>query len=288
MSSLAVRTSGRTRKLRSMALAAATYLVLALVSAIFVAPFLWMVSTSLKPDSQIFSPTVQWIPRPFVWSNYPLALASFPFWLYLRNTLFVCIMTTIGTVVSAALPAYGFSRLNWRGRDAVFFVLICTIMLPAQVTLIPVFLTFRALHWTGTFLPLVVPPFLGSAFSIFLLRQFFLTIPQELSDAARIDGCSEMGILWRVILPMAKPAVATIALFAFTAAWMDFLNPLVYLHDERQYTLAIGLQAFLGRHGSEWALLMAAATVITIPMLVLFLLAQRTFIRGIALTGLKG
>jgi len=276
------------RRFREWLVAAAIYAVLCVMSAVFVAPFLWMVSTSLKPDSQIFSPSVQWIPRPVVWSNYPAALASFPFWLYLRNTLFVCAMTTIGTVVSAALPAYGFARLRWRGRDTLFFILICTIMLPAQVTLIPVFLTFRSLGWTGTFLPLLVPPFLGSAFSIFLLRQFFLTIPQEMSDAARIDGCSELGILWRVILPMAKPAVATVALFAFTAAWMDFLNPLVYLHDERQYTLAIGLQAFLGRHGSEWALLMAAATVITIPMLILFLAAQRTFIRGIALTGLKG
>ncbi len=276
------------KRARSVLLATATYAALAVMSAVFVAPFLWMVSTSLKPDSQIFSSTVQWIPSPILWRNYPAALASFPFWLYLRNTLFVCVMTTVGTVASAALPAYGFARLRWRGRDVLFFVLICTIMLPAQVTLIPIFLTFRALGWTGTFLPLIVPPFLGSAFSIFLLRQFFLTIPQELSDAARIDGCSEMAILWRVILPMARPAVATIALFAFTGAWMDFLNPLVYLHDERQYTLAIGLQAFLGRHGSEWALLMAAATVITIPMLVLFLLAQRTFIRGIALTGLKG
>ena len=283
----ATRRSGTARRHRWM-WAIAVYALLTLVAAVYVAPFLWMVSTSLKPDEQIFSQEVRWIPRPFLWSNYPSALASFPFLLYLRNTLWVCVMTTIGTVFSAALPAYGFSRLRWRGRDPLFFVLICTIMLPAEVTMIPVFLTFRALGWTGTFLPLIVPPFLGSAFSIFLLRQFFLTIPQELSDAARIDGCNDFSILARVILPMAKPAVATVALFAFTAAWMDFLNPLVYLHDERQYTLAIGLQAFLGRHGSEWALLMAAATVITLPMLVLFLLAQRTFIRGIALTGLKG
>lgn len=267
---------------------ASTYLVLSCVSALFVAPFLWMVSTSLKPDAQIFTTAIDWVPRPILWRNYPTALASFPFWLYLRNTLYVCVMSTIGTVISAAAPAYGFSRIRWKGRDPLFFVLICTIMLPAQVTMIPVFLTFRALGWTGTFLPLIVPPFLGSAFSIFLLRQFFLTVPRELSDAAKIDGCSEMAILLRIILPMAKPAVATIALFAFTTAWMDFLNPLVYLHDERQYTLAIGLQAFLGRHGSEWALLMAAATVITIPMIAIFLVAQKTFIRGIALTGLKG
>lgn len=265
-----------------------TYLVLALFTVVFVGPFLWMVSTSLKPDAQVFSERVQWIPRPILWSNYPAALASFPFLLYLRNTLFVCVMTMIGTVLSAALPAYGFSRIHWRGRDALFLILIMTIMLPAQVTMIPTFLIFRWLGWTGTFLPLIVPPFLGSAFSIFLLRQFFMTIPQELSDAARIDGCSELGILWRIIIPMAKPAIATVALFAFTGAWMDFVNPLIYLHDESNYTLAIGLQAFLGRHGGEWNLLMAASTVITLPMLLLFFLAQRTFIQGITLTGLKG
>jgi len=276
------------KRIRLMAGRFITYAALCLLSMVFVAPFLWMVSTSLKPDAQVFSEHVQWVPHPFVWSNYPVALQSFPFLLYLRNTLFICVMTMIGVVISSALPAYGFARLQWRGRDALFLVLVMTIMLPAQVTMLPVFLIFRALHWTGTFLPLVVPPFLGSAFSIFLLRQFLLTIPQELSDAARIDGCSEFGILLRIILPMAKPAVATVALFAFTGAWMDFMGPLIYLHDERNYTLAIGLQAFLGRHGGEWNLLMAAATVITLPMLILFFFAQRTFIQGIALTGMKG
>jgi len=276
------------KRIRLMAGRFITYAALCLLSMVFVAPFLWMVSTSLKPDAQVFSEHVQWVPHPFVWSNYPVALQSFPFLLYLRNTLFICVMTMIGVVISSALPAYGFARLQWRGRDALFLVLVMTIMLPAQVTMLPVFLIFRALHWTGTFLPLVVPPFLGSAFSIFLLRQFLLTIPQELSDAARIDGCSELGILLRIILPMAKPAVATVALFAFTGAWMDFMGPLIYLHDERNYTLAIGLQAFLGRHGGEWNLLMAAATVITLPMLILFFFAQRTFIQGIALTGMKG
>ncbi len=268
--------------------AALTYAALLFFTAVFVGPFLWMLSTSLKAESQIFTERMVWIPRPMVWSNYPEALASFPFLLYLRNTLLICVLTTVGTVFSAAFPAYGFARLQWRGRDTLFIVLLATIMLPAQVTMLPVFLIFRWLGWTGTFLPLIVPAFLGNAFSIFLLRQFFLTIPQELSDAARIDGCSEAGILWRVVVPIARPAIATVALFAFTAAWMDFLNPLIYLHSEKQYTLALGLQAFLGRHGGEWNLLMAAATVITLPMLILFFLAQRTFIQGIALTGLKG
>ena len=265
-----------------------TYGALIALGLLFVAPFLWMVSTSLKTESQVFTEHVRWIPKPVVWTNYKSALESFPFVQYLSNTLLVCVFVTLGTIFSATLPAYGFSRIRWKGRDTLFFILLMTIMLPGQVTMLPVFLIFRWLGWTGTFLPLIVPSFLGGAFSIFLLRQFFLTIPQELSDAARIDGCSELGILSRVIVPLSRPAIATVALFAFTYAWMDFINPLIYLHDESQYTLAIGLQSFLGRHQSEWTLLMATATVMTLPMLVLFFLAQRTFIRGITLTGMKG
>jgi multiple sugar transport system permease protein len=267
-----------------------TFAILVIVSCIFVAPFIWMVSTSLKLDSQIFSEKVRWLPRPIQWANYPSALSSFPFFLYLKNTLFICFMTMIGTVLSATLPAYGFSRIKWKGRDALFLILIMTIMIPSFVTVNGQFLIFRQFGMIGSYLPfpLIIPPFLGSAFSIFLLRQFFLTIPQELSDSARIDGCTEIGILTRIIVPLAKPAVATVALLSFTNAWMDFLNPLIYLHDESSYTLAIGLQGFLGRHQNEWSLLMAAATVITLPMLVLFFFAQRTFIQGIALTGMKG
>ncbi len=265
-----------------------TYAILVVLAAVFVAPFLWMVSTSLKADNQIFSDTVQWIPKPVQWSNYSSAVTTFPFLVYLRNTLFLCVMITVGTVFSAALPAYGFSRLRWKGRNTLFVILLLTIMLPQQVTMLPVFLTFRALGWTGGYLPLIIPAFLGNAFSIFLLRQFFMTIPQDLSDAARIDGCGEIAILGRVIAPVAKPALATVGLFAFTGAWMDFVGPLIYVHDERLYTLAIGLQAFLGRHQEEWSQLMAAATIITLPMVVLFFFAQRTFIQGIALTGVKG
>lgn len=265
----------------------ATYAGLFAMAALFLAPFAWMVSTSLKDDQQIFSETVKWVPAPLQWKNYPDALAKFPFWLYLRNTLVVCILTTIGTVLSAAIPAYGFSRLHWKGRDFLFFVLICSIMLPTQVTMLPIFLLFRSLGLTGTLAPLVLPAFFGGAFSIFLLRQFFMGIPQELSDAARLDGCSEFAILWRIIVPLSKPALVTVGLFAFTASWMDFVSPLIYLHDEKTYTLALGLQAFLGRHNNEWNLLMAAATVITLPMVALFLAAQKTFIRGIALTGGK-
>ncbi len=264
------------------------YIVLIALSISFLAPFALMVSTSLKTEDRIFTETIEWIPNPVRWQNYAEALQSFPFLLYLRNTLFVCALVVVGTVLSSALPAYGFARLRWKGRDVLFLIMLATIMLPAQVTMLPVFVMFRTIGWTGTYLPLVVPPFFGSAFAIFLLRQFFLTIPQELSDAARIDGCSEWRIFWQIIVPLSVPALATVALFAFIGAWTDFINPLVYLTDENTYTLAVGLQTFVGRHSSEWNLLMAAATVVTLPLMVVFFFTQRLFIEGITLTGIKG
>lgn len=267
---------------------AVVYVVLTALSISFLAPFALMVSTSLKTEERIFTEHIEWIPNPTRWQNYVEALQSFPFLLYLRNTLFVCVLVVVGTVLSSALPAYGFARLRWKGRDTMFLIMLATIMLPAQVTMLPVFVMFRTLGWTGTYLPLVVPPFFGSAFAIFLLRQFFLTIPQELSDAARIDGCSEWRIFWQITVPLSVPALATVALFAFIGAWTDFINPLVYLTDENTYTLAVGLQTFVGRHSSEWNLLMAAATVVTLPLMVVFFFTQRLFIEGITLTGIKG
>src|SRR6266571_238998 len=247
-----------------------------------------MLSTSFKADRQVFALPPQWIPHPAHPENYPVSLSAFPFWRYLANTLFLCVATVVGSLVSCALPAYAFARIPFRGRDTLFLIMLCTIMLPAQATMLPVFLLFRWLGWIGSFLPLWVPAFFGNAFYIFLLRQFFRTIPRELSDAARIDGCGEGGIFWRVILPLSKPALASVALFTFIGTWTDYLGPLVYLHDERQFTLALGLTAFLGRHGAEWNLLMAASTVVTAPLILLFLLTQRTFVKGVALTGLKG
>jgi ABC-type glycerol-3-phosphate transport system permease component len=265
-----------------------SWLALAALAALFLLPFLWMVSTSLKADRQVFAYPPQWVPHPAHPENYPISLSAFPFWRYLGNTLFLCAATVAGSLFSCALPAYAFARLPFRGRDGLFLLMLGTIMLPAQATMLPVFLLFRRMGWIGTFLPLWVPAFFGNAFYIFLLRQFFRTIPRELSDAARIDGCSELGIFWRVILPLSRPALATVALFSFIGTWTDYLGPLVYLHDERQFTLALGLTAFLGRHGAEWNLLMAAATVVTAPLIFLFLLTQRTFVKGVALSGLKG
>lgn len=224
----------------------------------------------------------------FRWENYPRALKTFPFLLYTRNTLYIAVLVVIGTLLSASTVAYGFSRLQWPGRDIVFILVLATMMLPDQALVLPRFIMFRHMGWIGTFKPLIVPSFFGTAFDIFLLRQFFLTLPGELSDAARIDGCSELGILRRIIIPLSKPALATVALLTFIWAWLDFMGPLVYLNDESMYTLALGLAAFLGRHGADWSGLMAAGTVVIAPIIVIFFFAQRTFIRGIALTGMKG
>ncbi len=266
----------------------ASHLVLIGLGFFFGLPFYWLVSTALKPDAQIFQMPPVWFPHPIIWQNYPKALRYIPFALYTWNTLKICLLSMAGTVLSCSLVAYSLAKIRWPGRDVVFFVLVATLILPYQVTLIPTFTIFKWLGWIGTILPLVVPSFFAGAFSVFLLRQFFLTIPNELSDAARIDGCSEFGIYSRVIMPLARPALATVGLFTFIGAWNDFLGPLMYLTDERTYTLSLGLQRFLSQHGAEWAMLMAASAVMTVPIIVVFFLAQRTFIQGVTVTGIKG
>jgi multiple sugar transport system permease protein len=264
-----------------------SHLVLIGIGLFFALPFYWLVSTALKTDTQIFRIPPVWVPHPLVWENFPKALRYVPFGLYTLNTLRICALTVIGTVLSCSLVAYSLAKVPWRGRNWVFYSLLATMILPGQVTMVPTFTIFKWLGWIGTPLPLIVPSFFGSAFNIFLLRQFFLTIPAELSDAARIDGCSDWTIFWRIILPLSKPALATVGLFTFIGNWNDFLGPLLYLNDERTYTLSMGLQRFVSQHGAEWAMLMAASTVMTLPIIVLFFFAQRTFIQGIATTGLK-
>ena len=254
----------------------------------FFLPFYWLVTTSLKSDTEVFAMPPVWIPKHLLWGNFWKAVNYAPFGLYLRNTLEICLLSVFGTVLSSSLVAYSFSRIRWPGRDALFVVLLASMMLPGQVTMIPVFAIFRSLGWIDTILPLVVPHYLGSAFFIFMLRQFFLTIPLELSDAARMDGCSEWEIYRRVILPLSRPALATVGLFTFIGAWNDFGGPLLYLNDERKATLSLGLQQFVSQHGAEWSLLMAASTLMTIPIILIFFFAQRTFIQGIATSGLKG
>ncbi len=254
----------------------------------FLFPFIWMLSTALKPEAQIFKWPPEWIPEQFIWSNFPEALTFVPFDLYIKNTLLICFWTIVGTTISSAIVAYGFSRIQWPGRNALFLVMLSTMMLPYQVVMIPLFIIFKQIGWVGSFKPLIVPAFFGNAFFIFLLRQFFLTIPHELSDAARIDGCSEFRIFWQVIVPLAKPALATVALFTFMGSWNDFLGPLIYLNDESMYTISLGLQQFTGQYGTRWGMLMAASTVATLPIIILFFFTQKTFIQGISTTGLKG
>ncbi|MHB0856426.1 MAG: carbohydrate ABC transporter permease [Anaerolineae bacterium] len=264
--------------------------ILGLAAVAFLLPLLWMISTSLKPRTQIFVYPLIWIPNPFVWENYAKALnnPSFKYLLFLKNSLYYTATSVLGIVISCSLVAYAFARLRWWGRDIWFIITLSTMMIPYPVTLIPMYLLFSKIGWVNTFLPLIVPNFLGTAFFIFLMRQFFMTVPMELSYAAKVDGASEFGIYSRIILPLAKPALATVALFTFLYCWNDFLGPLVYLTDGKKYTLAVGLAAFRGQYRTQWDLMMAASTVVTLPVVILFFFAQKQFIQGITLTGMKG
>jgi ABC-type glycerol-3-phosphate transport system permease component len=264
-------------------------LVLILCGAAFILPFLWMIGTSLKTNEQVLAFPPTWIPSPLQWSNYPDALDSVPFMNYAANTALISFATIIGALISNTLVAYGFAIVEWRGRDTLFIAVLATLMLPYQVTMIPLFILFSKIHWTNTFLPLIVPAFFGHAFYIFLLRQFFRGIPRDYTDAARLEGASEMQILWQIIVPLAKPVMITVALFQFLFSWNDFLGPLIYLNDESKFTLSLGLanmQSALGL--SQFGQIMAVATLTVVPVLIIFIAAQRFFIEGIATSGLKG
>jgi ABC-type glycerol-3-phosphate transport system permease component len=269
------------------------YTVLSVGVVIVLMPFAWTLSTALKEPSDIFVFPPQWIPDPIMWSNFPEALSAYPFGIWFRNTLFVVITSTFGILLSCSLAAYSFARLRWPGRDLLFLLLLATMMLPGQVTLIPTFILFRHLGWVNTPLPLIVPPFFArNAFYVFLMRQFFMTIPLELDDAAKIDGAGYLDIYWRILLPMCKPALAISAIMFSQFKWKEFMAPLIYLHDSVKYTLAVGLRAFIGMggfggYGTDWHYLMAANIVFMIPLVVTFYFAQRYFIQGIVFTGIK-
>ena len=264
------------------------HLILIGVAAMWVLPMVWMVSTSLKYDQQIFTWPPEWIPRPIRWANYPEAVSYIPLLLYMRNTLFVAAGALTGALFSCPLVAYGLARIPWKGRNVLFVITLATMMLPFQVTMIPLFVIFRQLGWLNTWLPLIVPSFFGSAFFIFLLRQFFMGIPVDLVDAARIDGATELGIYARIVLPLAKPALAVVCLFQVLGSWNAFMGPLIYLNESRLYTISLGLQQYRSERSTEWGYLMAASTLTTLPVVVLFIFTQRTFIEGITLTGIKG
>jgi len=260
-------------------------------SLVFLAPFAFILLTSFMTREQALS-THLW-PHPFRWKNFSEVFHIFPLWRYALNSTMYAGLSTIGVVVSSVPVAYALSRMRWRGRQAMFLLVLSTLMLPAQVTVVPLYVVFVKLHWIGSLKPLIVPAFFGDAFSIFLLRQFFLTIPEELTDAARVDGAGEFQIMMRVIVPLAKAGIAAVALFQFLFAWNDFFNPLVYSgSNPNTLTLAVGLSQLVENiqvHlGVLWNIEMAAAVLFMLPVIVLFFFAQRAFIEGVTLTGVKG
>lgn len=273
-----------------------THGVLIAIAIAFIAPLVWMVATSIKPEVQATSGQIRLLPDPpgstlhhaaanysAVWNDRTV---QFP--VYLRNTLIVAALGVIGMTLSSAIVAYGLSRIQWRGRGAVFALILATMMIPFPVLMVPLYIIFRELGWIGTLRPLWVPAWFGGAFNIFLLRQFFLTIPVELDEAARLDGCSHWTIFWKVILPLSKPALAVVALFHFIYVWNDFVGPLIFLTNRDQFTLALGLQLYQSQAGNTpWNLLMAASTLMISPLILLFVLTQRTFVRSVATEGLK-
>jgi multiple sugar transport system permease protein len=265
------------------------WIILVIGAILMALPFVWLVISSLKYENDIFQYPPQWIPNPVRLENYSDALTYKPFNIYLINTMIIAMLNMIAIIGTASLCAYGFARIKFPGRDFWFAIVLSTMMVPYFVLMIPQFVIFSRLGWIDTFLPLTVPFFFGGgAFNIFLLRQFFRTLPMELSDAARIDGCSDFGIYWRIIMPLAKPALATVAIFTLLFSWNDFIGPLLYLSSPEKFTVALGLATFRSIMRTRWDLLMAAATAMILPIVLLFFFAQRYFIQGIAMSGIKG
>jgi multiple sugar transport system permease protein len=265
------------------------YGLLLMLGTAILMPFLWTVSSSLKPYGAGIKFPPQFIPEVFEWSNYPKVFQMIPFLTFFRNSVFVSGMALLGELLSASMVAYAFARLRFPGRNILFMLVLATMMIPYPVTMVPTFILFRLLGMVGTYFPLVLPPFFGPAFSIFLLRQFFLTINSELDEAAKVDGANEFTIYWRIILPLAKPALATIGIFSFMANWNDFMGPLIYLNNSEMYTLALGvnyLRSFRG--GGDLSVQMAASVMFMAPCVLLYFIAQRNIVQGIVTTGLKG
>jgi multiple sugar transport system permease protein len=264
------------------------YVLLIAGALIFVLPLVFTLTSSFKTDSQILEIPPRWIPNPVHWQNYPEALTYIPFARFTLNTLIIAAGAITGNLISCTLIAYGFARLRAPGKNFLFLLMLATMMLVEPVRIIPIYIEFSTLGWVDTFLPMIVPAFFGSPFYIFLLRQFFLGIPRELEDAAFIDGANRMQILWRIIIPNAKPALAAVVIFNFQGVWNDFLYPLVFLHKQTNYTIALGLSFFRSTYSVQWGYLMAASVVALLPMVVIFFLAQKTFIEGISFSGIKG
>jgi multiple sugar transport system permease protein len=259
---------------------------------IMMAPFVWLVRSALMTDNQIFVTPPQWIPKPFAWSNFSEALTAQPFYLYFLNTMVIEVFVVLGTAITCAFAGFAFARLRWRGRNLVFGLLLTGVMLPYAVTLIPTFIMWSSVDALDTFYPLIVPAWFagagGGVFSIFLYRQFFLSIPYELDEAAYIDGASPWQVFWRIILPLSKPVVVVVVIFTFISTWNDFLGPLLYLSgDDSKFTLALGLATFQSTYRAQWGYLMAASLAVILPIVILFFVLQRYFVEGVTLSGLK-
>jgi multiple sugar transport system permease protein len=264
-----------------------SHTILIIGALIMVVPFIWMLSTSFKAPGRTFVYPPEWIPRPFVWQNYVEMWKALPFSQFFLNSIKIASLSTIGQLLTCSMGAFAFSILKFKGRDFLFLVLIATLMIPYQVTLIPAFILFSKLGWVGTHLPLWVPAFWGGAFGTFLLRQFYLTIPIDLAESARIDGANIFQIFIHIYLPLSKPAMATLGIFTFMWSWNDLLNPLIYVSELKQLTLTVGLSFFQNQYGGKWTLMMAGAVVSILPILLIFFFAQKYFIQGIAMTGIK-
>jgi multiple sugar transport system permease protein len=275
-------------KRRKRLVAIICFVILALGSLLFLIPFFWMLSTSLKSKAEIFSFPVIWIPSTFHWENYTRALTVLPFGRYFANTFFIAFCRIAGQVVSCSIVAYSFARLKFPGRNVLFMVMLSTLMLPSIVTMIPSFVAFTKIGWMNTWLPIIVPMLFATPYNTFLLRQFYMTLPRDLDEAAKLDGCTNWGIFMRVLFPLTIPAVTAIVVFQFMDAWNDYIGPLLYLRDSELYTVSLGLSLFQGKIRTEWQLLMAASAVAMVPSLILFAVAQKYIIGGIALTGIKG
>lgn len=264
------------------------YMFLVLVAVILLVPLYWMLVTALKSHEQTFALPPAWLPNPPQWENFARVFQEVPFARFTLNTLLIVFWNVVGSLLSTILIAYGFARLRFPGRDKLFLLLLSTLMIPYQITLVPRFILFAKLDWINTYLPLIVPAFTGNAFMIFMVRQYMMSIPMDLDEAAIIDGATRWQILWKIIVPLSKPVLALVVVFTFTWVWNDFMSPLIYLNDPDTFTVSLGLNFFRGAKETSWELLMAASLLATLPPLLVFFFAQRRLVGGIAATGLKG
>jgi ABC-type glycerol-3-phosphate transport system permease component len=278
-------------KVRSTLGLVALQVFMSLLVTTFLVPTIWMVLSSFKASTELFVHPIKWFPDTWLWQNYVVAATVFPvgFGRFALNTMIVTVVATLGTVVSSVVVAYSFARLRWPGRDFCFALLLATVMLPEVVTLVPRFIMFRNFHWVGTFLPLTAPFWFGTAtFYVFLIRQFLRGIPMELEDAARIDGASRLRTLWQILMPLSKPVLATVAIFSALQHYNDFLGPLIYLNRMDTWTMALAVRSYNSNYAAQWEMIFAVSTMMLIPMVILFIVAQRYFVRGITLTGFGG